>query len=61
MTTQEAIDLLIGAGFDSGWVLNGSVLALWEHDQDPPAPLVRPEEATDEAVTTDADTGTSPE
>jgi hypothetical protein len=44
MTSQEAIDLLLEAGFNSGWALNENVLVLWEHDTDPPAPLVRPNE-----------------
>lgn len=42
MTHDEACDLLLENGFDSGWVLTGGVLILWEHDQDPPAPLKRP-------------------
>ena len=47
MTHLEAIELLHDAGFDSGWALSGGVLILWEHDQDPPAPLKRPK-STDE-------------
>jgi hypothetical protein len=42
MNHAELIDLLVGAGFDGGWVLADGVLILWEHDADPPAPLVRP-------------------
>ena len=38
----ELVNLLIAAGFSDGWALNGSQLVLWEHDQDPPAPLTRP-------------------
>ncbi len=34
---------LLDAGFTGGWALADEVLILWEHDQDPPAPLVRPE------------------
>jgi hypothetical protein len=52
---------LLDAGFTDGWALADDVLILWEHDTEPPAPLVRPTEATDEATTADADTGTSPE
>jgi hypothetical protein len=37
--------LLLDAGFSDGWVLAGDVLILWEHDEEPPAPLVRPSEA----------------
>ena len=47
MTHEELLQLLADAGFDTGWVLAGEELTLWEHDQDPPAPLTRPE-ATDE-------------
>lgn len=42
MTHNEVIDLLIDAGFDNGWALDGTTLILWEHDEDPPKPLTRP-------------------
>jgi hypothetical protein len=42
MTTAEATKVLLDAGFDSGWVVSDGVLLLWEHEQDPPAPLARP-------------------
>jgi hypothetical protein len=42
MTHEELLKLLADKGFDSGWVLTGDTLILWEHDQDPPAPLTRP-------------------
>jgi hypothetical protein len=61
MNHADAIALLLAAGFDSGWALAEGVLILWEHDTDPPAPLVRPTEETNEATTADADTGTDPE
>ena len=47
MTVEETITLLMDAGFTNGWALLGIELTLWEHDQDPPAPLKRPE-VTDE-------------
>ena len=37
------IKLLLEAGFDSGWVVSGEVLVIWEHDEEPPLPLIRPE------------------
>jgi hypothetical protein len=37
------IKLLLEAGFDTGWALSDEVLVLWENDQEPPSPLVRPE------------------
>jgi hypothetical protein len=40
---DELLDVLIEAGFLDGWVLTGEMLTLWEHDEDPPAPLTRPE------------------
>ena len=46
MTTdkhQELTEMLIAAGFDSGWVLQGETLVIWEHDENPPSPLTRPE------------------
>jgi hypothetical protein len=61
MTHEELVQLLHDAGFDSGWSLAGKILVIWQHDTDPPAPLVRPTEATDEATTADADTGADPE
>ena len=57
MNHLEAMQLLADSGFDTGWALADGVLILWEHDTEPPAPLVRPQETTDEALTTDADTG----
>jgi len=44
--------LLLDKGFAYGWVLSEESLQVWEHDQDPPAPLTRPE-ATDETPTAD--------
>jgi hypothetical protein len=61
MTHEELTQLLLDSGFDCGWALSGNTLILWEHDTDPPAPLVRPTEATDEATTADADTGADPD
>ena len=43
MTHRQLVELLENAGFTSGWVLSGDQLVLWEHDEDPPAPLTRPE------------------
>jgi len=45
MITDPIADLLINAGFTDGWAVSDGVLVLWEHDVDPPAPLVRPDEA----------------
>ena len=42
MTQQELIDLLIDAGYNTGFALNADVLVLWEHEEEPPAPLTRP-------------------
>jgi hypothetical protein len=61
MTNNPMADLLIEAGYTDGWAISGETLVLWEHDTDPPAPLTRPTEASNEASNTDADTGTSPE
>jgi hypothetical protein len=44
MTPEELMNLLTEAGFDSGWALLGTELSLWEHEQDPPTPLERPNE-----------------
>jgi hypothetical protein len=37
------VKLLIEAGFDSGWVISNEILVIWEHDENPPTPLTRPE------------------
>jgi hypothetical protein len=42
VTHEQITQLLTDAGFPTGWVVAGETLILWEHDQDPPAPLVRP-------------------
>ena len=42
MSHEELLQLLADAGFNSGWVITGDVLTLWEHDEEPPAPLTRP-------------------
>jgi hypothetical protein len=44
MTHEKLIQLLLDAGFETGWALSGETLVLWQHEQDPPLPLVRPEE-----------------
>lgn len=40
---SATVQLLIDAGFNTGWAVAGDTLILWEHDEDPPAPLTRPE------------------
>jgi hypothetical protein len=44
MISNPLADLLIEAGFTDGWAVSDGVLVLWEHDEEPPAPLVRPNE-----------------
>jgi hypothetical protein len=44
MITTPMMQLLLNAGFNSGWVLSDEKLILWEHDTEPPAPLTRPDE-----------------
>lgn len=53
MILPPMVQLIIDAGFDGGWALHDETLVLWEHDQDPPAPLTR---ATNEIPTTDSTT-----
>lgn len=43
---SNAHQILLDAGFTSGWAISGEELILWEHEQDPPAPLKRPAEST---------------
>jgi hypothetical protein len=42
MTHLELFQLIADAGFTSGWEMTGETLTVWEHEQDPPAPLERP-------------------
>jgi hypothetical protein len=42
MTTEELCQLLINSGYDNGWAIAGETLVIWEHEAEPPAPLVRP-------------------
>jgi hypothetical protein len=42
MTHKELTELLLDSGFDSGWAIAGEQLVIWEHDEEPPAPLTRP-------------------
>ena len=42
MTNDEATQIILNAGIVGGWTLMGDVLTLWEHEEEPPAPLVRP-------------------
>ena len=52
MITPPLVQLLLDAGFTDGWAMAGETLTIWEHDEDPPAPLVRPQtdEPTEELV-----------
>jgi hypothetical protein len=43
MTHKELIDLLIEKGFTEGWALSGTDLVIWEHEENPPKPLKKPE------------------
>ena len=44
ITIPPMAQLLIDAGFTDGWAIAGDTLVVWEHDEDPPAPLTRPAE-----------------
>jgi hypothetical protein len=35
--------LLIDNGYTNGWAMTCETLTIWEHEEDPPAPLTRPE------------------
>ena len=37
--------LIIDAGYTNGWATHGEELILWEHEENPPAPLKRPKDA----------------
>ena len=42
MTNEQLCQLLLDAGFNSGWAIAGDQLVIWEHDAEPPAPLTKP-------------------
>jgi hypothetical protein len=42
MITPPMIQLLLDNGFTDGWAMSEETLVLWEHEVDPPSPLVRP-------------------
>jgi hypothetical protein len=42
MSHEELLQLLADSGFTTGWALSGDTLILWEHEEEPPAPFVRP-------------------
>jgi hypothetical protein len=46
MITPPMAQILLDAGFTDGWALAGDELVLWEHEQNPPAPLKRPANET---------------
>jgi hypothetical protein len=48
MITPPLVQLLLDAGFIDGWAMAGETLTIWEHEEDPPAPLTRPQ--TDEPL-----------
>jgi hypothetical protein len=43
MTQDEIVALLLDKGYETGWALLGTDLTIWELDEEPPAPLKRPE------------------
>lgn len=47
MILSKVVELLRAAGYDSGFATDDEVLTLWEHDEDPPAPLTRPKAQDD--------------
>jgi len=49
MTHEDIKKLLQEAGYDSGWALYGEELTIWQHKEDPPAPLKRPADETPSA------------
>ena len=47
MTLDQLVELLTSNGFVENWTLSDGKLIQWEHDEDPPAPLTRPEAANE--------------
>ena len=42
LEVHPMIKLLLDNGFNTGWALLGDELTLWQHEENPPAPLTRP-------------------
>jgi hypothetical protein len=42
ITSDKTVESLLEAGYETGWALADGALVLWQHDEDPPAPLTRP-------------------
>jgi hypothetical protein len=42
MTNAPMVQLLLDAGYETGWALLGDELTVWLLEEDPPAPLKRP-------------------
>jgi hypothetical protein len=61
MSHEELTKLLQDNGFEDGWCLAGDTLTLWFHDVEPPAPLTRPTETTNETPADNADALPNPE
>jgi hypothetical protein len=40
---KELVQMLLDAGYETGWALNGELLTVWEHKENPPSPLTKPE------------------
>jgi len=40
---KELETLLLDAGFTNGWALQDGKLVVWEHEENPPKPLKKPE------------------
>jgi hypothetical protein len=43
ITHNPMVQLLLDAGYNSGWAMTEETLIIWEHEEDPPTPLVRPQ------------------
>ena len=47
MNHTELTQMLIDAGFDTGWAITNETLTVWEYDVEPPQPLTIPESLAD--------------
>jgi MOSC domain-containing protein YiiM len=56
MTHQEITDGLQQLGFDSGWVVNGEEITLWEHPEPQPTKAAIAAAAAQWTVTQEAET-----
>ena len=45
MNDNEIVELLLSKGYENGWAISEGKLVLWLHEEQPPKPLTKPDNA----------------